>query len=218
MRRQFLLRLGAGLLGLTAALAFAAPAQAQPASAIQGAERSRVLAQASAALNAQRLLAGRFRQVAPDGSISQGRFYLQRPGRVRFEYDPPAAMLIVADGTIVAIEDRALRSTNRSPLRETPLFFVLKNDINLERDARVTRVVRDGGALLISARDRTGQADGEITLRLEGPQYELRSWDVVDASGALTRIALTQVSRPARVDPRLFRAPAPTAVSPRTPR
>jgi outer membrane lipoprotein-sorting protein len=204
-----------GLLGLAAAFAFAAPAFAQP---LTGAERARALSQASAALNAQRLLAGRFRQTAPDGSVTQGRFYLQRPGRVRFEYDPPAAMLIVADGSIVAIEDRALRSTNRSPLRETPLFFVLKNDINLERDARVTRVVRDGATLLVSARDRTGQADGEITLRLEGPDYQLRSWDVVDASGALTRIALTQVSRPDRVDPRLFRAPAPTAVSPRTPR
>ncbi|MBI1186408.1 MAG: outer membrane lipoprotein carrier protein LolA [Alphaproteobacteria bacterium] len=214
MRRQFL----AGLLGLAAALAFAAPASAQSGQALQGAERTRALTQASAALNSQRLLAGRFRQTAPDGSVSQGRFYLQRPGRVRFEYDPPTSMLIVADGSIVAIEDRALRSTNRSPLRETPLFFVLKNDINLERDARVTRVRREGGALLVSARDRTGQADGEITLRLEGPNYELRSWDVVDASGALTRIALTQVSRPERVDPRLFRAPAATAVSPRAQR
>jgi outer membrane lipoprotein-sorting protein len=210
MRRAF-------LIALTGLLAFAAsPVRAQQAS-LDGAERSQVLAAASAALNAQRSLQGRFSQVAPDGQTTTGRFYLQRPGRVRFEYDPPAQFLIVADGSIVAIQDGALRTTNRAPLRSTPLFFVLKDGVNLERDARITRVVRDGDALLVSARDRSGQADGELTLRLEGPNYTLRSWDVVDATGGRTRVSLSGVQTAAALDPRLFRAPAATAVSPRGP-
>jgi outer membrane lipoprotein-sorting protein len=198
-------------------LAFAPSLATAQSSGLTGAERTQTLAAASAALNAQRSLRGTFRPTAPDGRTSTGRFYLQRPGRVRFEYDPPAEFLVVADGSIVAIQDRALRTTNRAPLRSTPLFFVLKSEISLERDARVTRVVREGGALLVSARDRTGQADGELTLRLEGPNYTLRSWDVVDATGSRTRVQLTSVEAASSLDPRLFRAPAATAVSPRGP-
>ncbi|MGE0830239.1 MAG: outer membrane lipoprotein carrier protein LolA [Hyphomonadaceae bacterium] len=201
-RRAFLL--GLASLGAAAALP-AAPAFAQ---ALSGAQRTQALARASAALNAQRSLQGRFLQFAPDGSTSGGQFYLQRPGRVRFDYDGARGMLIVADGSVVAMQDRALRTTNRAPLRSTPLYFVLKNDINLERDTRVTRVVREGDALLVSTRDRSGRADGELTLRLHGPNYELRAWDVIDAAGARTRIALSNVRQAARIDPALFRAPA----------
>lgn len=210
MRRVFL----AGLVSL--ALAPAAPAQST-ARTLEGVERTQALAQASAALNAQTRVQGRFRQVAPDGGATTGRFYLQRPGRVRFEYDPPAQMLIVADGSILAVHDRALRSTNRAPLRSTPLFFVLKANINLARDARITRVIRNGDALFISARDRSGQADGEITLRLQGPSLALHSWEVVDATGSRTRVALSEVSSPAQFDARLFRAPAASTPSPRGP-
>jgi outer membrane lipoprotein-sorting protein len=212
MRRAFL----AGLAALMAAAALPFPAQAEP-TALEGPERTRTLAEASAALNEQRLLQGRFRQVAPDGSITTGRFFLQRPGRVRFEYDPPAPLLIVADGSVVAIQDRALRSTNRSPLRATPLYFVLKDNINLNRDVRVTRVEREGETLYVSARDRTGEADGELILRLDGPDFALRAWDVVDATGARTRFALIGVSSPDVINPAAFRAPPSTAVSPRGP-
>ncbi len=180
---------------------------------LTGAARTQALAQASAALNDLRTLEGRFLQIA-GGSAMTGRFHMQRPGKLRFAYDPPASMLIVADGSVVAIQDTALRSVNRAPLRSTPLYFVLKSDINLERDARIVRVARQGDTLYITARDRTGAADGQITLALSGPNFELRSWEVVDGSGARTRLALSDVTRPARIDPALFRAPLP----PSTPR
>lgn len=223
MRRLILASLIPGFLGLAAFAASAvlvgtAAAQQSPAAVtLTGAERTEALAQASAALNQQQRLQGRFRQTAADGSVTAGRFYLQRPGRLRFEYDAPAQLLIVADGSIVAVQDIAMRSTNRSPLRSTPLFFVLKSDINLDRDTRVTRVVRQGAWLYVTARDRSGQADGEITLHLYGSNLDLRSWDVVDGAGSRTRIALSDVSRPSSIDARLFRAPAAGAQSPRGP-
>lgn len=210
MRRAFLAAVVSLGVGLATVAAF--PAAAQQA-ALAGAARTEALTRASAALNAQRSLSGRFRQVAPDGTATTGRFYLQRPGRVRFEYDAPSRLLIVSDGSIVAIHDRALRSLDRAPLRQTPLYFVLKNNINLERDARVTRVLRQGETLFVSVRDRTGEADGEITLRLEGPDLQLRSWDVVDATGSRTRVALTSIESGATIDPRLFRTPRPGALN-----
>lgn len=174
---------------------------------IAGAERRTVLRAASRALNARTTLEGRFLQVAADGSAAQGRFWLQRPGRLRFEYDAPSPLTVVSDGETVAIQDRALKTVDRAPLRSTPLFFVLKRDIDLERDVHVTRVSREGGAVSITARDRAGKTDGEITLVFDGPNYDLKRWRIVDGQGAATDLALQQTRVVPRIDPALFVAP-----------
>ncbi|OQW59785.1 MAG: hypothetical protein A4S17_02515 [Proteobacteria bacterium HN_bin10] len=190
-----------------AALLIAPATHAQQATPVvlEGAARTAGIAQANQALNAVQRLQGRFVQTSPGGGRASGMFYLERPGKLRFEYDPPAALLIVADGSVVAMRDRELRTTERTPLRSTPLNIILGRTINLERDARVLRVSRAGPWLLITARDRGGQTDGQITLQFFGPQLELRSWDVIDATGARTRITLSDITRPASLDRSLFR-------------
>lgn len=199
------------------AIALAAPAAAQQlrphatqvaASALvtlQGAERAEALAQANRTLNSVRRLQGRFVQSSPDGSRATGAFYMERPGRLRFEYDPPATLLIVSDGNVVAMRDTALRTTERTPLRSTPLHMILSENIDLARNARIVRVSRSGPWLVITARDRSGQTDGTISLQFYGPNADLRSWDVVDATGARTRITLSDLTQPARLDRSLFR-------------
>ena len=132
-------------------------------------------------------------------------FYMQRPGKLRFQYDPPATMLIVSDGSVVAMRDTELRTTERTPLRSTPLNLILGQTIDLERNARILRVSRAGPWLMVTARDRSGQTDGQITLQFYGPQTQLRSWDVIDATGARTRITLSGVTQPASFDRSLFR-------------
>jgi outer membrane lipoprotein-sorting protein len=194
------------LLGLSAlVLAPAALAQQATPQVLDGAARAEGIAQANQALNAIQRLQGRFVQSSPGGARSSGMFYLERPGKLRFEYDPPATLLIVSDGSVVAMRDRELRTTERTPLRSTPLNLILGRTINLERDARVLRVSRSGPWLLITARDRGGQTDGQITLQFHGPSAELRSWDVIDATGARTRITLSGITRPASLDRSLFR-------------
>ncbi len=191
-----------------AALALAAPAVASAQAqivALEGAERAAAMSRANASLNSVQRLQGRFTQRSPDGSTAGGMFYLQRPGKLRFEYDPPASLLIVSDGSVVSMRDTALRTTERTPLRSTPLHLILADRIDLERNARITRVSRSGDWLMVTARDRTGQMDGQITLQFFGPQAELRSWDVIDATGARTRITLSNVTRPASLDRGLFR-------------
>ncbi|MBC7769314.1 MAG: outer-membrane lipoprotein carrier protein LolA [Phycisphaerales bacterium] len=198
-----------------AALALSAPAIAQSARpatvaaassalvTLQGAERAQALTAINAELNAVQRLQGRFVQTSPDGSRAAGAFYMQRPGRLRFEYDSPATMLIVADGSVVALRDTALRTTERTPLRSTPLSLILGERIDLERNARIIRVSREGPWTLVTARDRAGQTDGVITLQFNNG--ELRSWDVIDATGARTRITLSNLTRPASLDRGLFR-------------
>lgn len=194
------------LLGI-AALVLAPAAYAQPVTPVvlQGAERTAGLAQANQALNAVQRLQGRFVQSSPGGGRATGMFYMQRPGKLRFQYDAPATMLIVSDGSVVAMRDTELRTTERTPLRSTPLNLILGQTIDLERNARILRVSRAGPWLMITARDRSGQTDGQITLQFYGPQTELRSWDVIDATGARTRITLSNVTQPASFDRNLFR-------------
>jgi outer membrane lipoprotein-sorting protein len=204
-----------------AALALAAPAlgqdlrprtqeaavtpQAPQRVELQGDARAAALAQANRVLNGVTRLQGRFVQASPDGSRVGGNFYMQRPGKLRFEYDAPATLLIVADGSVVAMRDRALRTTDRTPLRSTPLNLILRNQVDLARDARIVRVGRIGDWLMITARDRSGQTDGQIQLNFFGDGAELRSWYVVDATGAETRITLSQLTQPASFNQSLFR-------------
>lgn len=193
------------LLGL-AALALAPAAHAQTAPVVlEGAARDAGIAAANRSLNAFTRLQGRFTQASPGGGRAAGTVYIQRPGRLRFEYDPPATMLIVADGSVVALRDTELRTTERTPLRSTPLNLILGANIDLARDARILRVSRAGPWLMITARDRSGQTDGQITLQFYGANAELRSWDVIDATGARTRITLSNVTQPASFDRSLFR-------------
>ncbi len=202
------------LFSLAAAAAFIFAAVPAAAATLGGAERASVLAAASQALNGAQKLQGRFLQIGPDGAASEGAFYLQRPGKLRFDYDAPNPLTIVADGATVAIEDKALKSVDRMPLRTTPLYFVLKKNVDLEKDARITSVRRADGAVFVTARDRGGQTDGEIILTFDGPSLELRQWTVTDAQGQVTRLALKDVRAVDRLDPKLFivKAPAdPTA-------
>jgi outer membrane lipoprotein-sorting protein len=203
----------------TAAAAFALslPALATPsriasfgqaaASAVvlTGAERTQALSQASAALSQTRTMQGRFTQIGPDGSRASGAYYMQRPGRARFEYDAPTPLLIVADGATVAIHDRELQNTDRAPLRSTPLHFILSRDVNLERDFRITSVSRTGDTLYVTARDRAGEIDGQLTIALQGPALTLRSWEALDATNARTTVRLDTIQTGQRLSPRLWR-------------
>lgn len=191
---------GIAALALTPSLALA---QASP-TILSGAAREAGIRDANRMLNAAQRLQGRFTQQNPDGSQAAGRFYMERPGRLRFEYDPPATMLIVSNGRTVTLRDSALRTTDRIALRSTPLDLILRDNIHLSRNARVLRVSEYDDWLMVTVRDRYGQSDGQLTLQFWRPANELRSWDVTDATGARTRTTLSDVTTPAALDQRLF--------------
>lgn len=193
------------LMGLASfALAPSALAQTTPV-VLQGAERDQALAMANRYLNSFARLQARFTQSSPGGGRAVGTVYIQKPGRMRFEYDPPAQLLVVSDGRVVAVRDNELRTTERTPLRSTPLNLILGSSIDLESQARVLRVSSAGPWRMITLRDRAGHMDGQITLQFN--DGALRSWDVIDATGARTRVTLSNVTEPASLDSDLFRLP-----------
>lgn len=161
------------------------------------------LAQASAYLASLENMQGDFLQVGPDGSVTEGKFYLRRPGRIRFEYNPPENLLVVADGTWVAVKDSA-GPAQRYPIASTPLSLFLARDVDLSQNARVLGVANQPGALLVTIADRTGEAPGQITLIFDQPRMQLRQWVVTDAQGLQTTVALRNVETGVRADNSLF--------------
>jgi outer membrane lipoprotein-sorting protein len=180
------------------------PAVSQPAASITGRERSALLADASRALSAVRTARGRFEQIGPDGSFSEGQFALSRPGRVRFDYADPSPLLFVSDGTTVALQDRDLETTDRVPLRSTPLSLLLAEAVDFEGQAEILDVSRQNGLVSITLRDRTGEMDGTLTVLLSEADKSLRGWNTVDSNQGLTTVRLIDVQSGVRLNPRLF--------------
>jgi outer membrane lipoprotein-sorting protein len=156
-------------------------------------------------LNTIKSVQGRFTQIAADGRTAQGTFYLRKPGRIRFEYDKPNPILIVADGSSVAVSNSQLKTTDRYPLINSPLRLLLSENANLGSDPRITNVRKETGILSFTARETAGPARGSITLLFsDNGQLELRQWEVVDAQGVRTTIALNEVRQEPNIPPQMF--------------
>lgn len=181
----------------------ASPSVSAPAAApLSAAERSKLLKDAARALAAVKTARGRFEQYSPDGAYSTGQFALSRPGRVRFDYDDPVPLLLVSDGTTVALQDSDLETTDRVPLASTPLSLLLSSTLDFEKDAEVVDVRRMGDQTNITVRDRTGEMDGTLTVVLA--DNALTGWRTVDANGGRTSVLLSGVETGAKLNPRLF--------------
>ena len=150
------------------------------------------ITQAEAWLGALRTLKARFLQIAQNGAAAEGTAWIQRPGRMRFEYDPPEPLLLVASYGQFFYFDRQLKQATTLPLSATPLGMLLRDEVKLSGEVTVSRVERGGGLFRITL-FRTGQAaEGQLTLVFSDTPVELRQWAVVDAQGQETRVTLTQ--------------------------
>lgn len=188
------------------------PKTVQPASdsgAVSATERRAILKAAAASLSAAETARGRFTQVSPNGAYTEGDFALQRPGRMRFDYDEPTPILIVANGTTVAMEDTDLETVDRVPLASTPLGLILDDELDFETEARVTDVRKTASEIAITMQDRSGEAEGEVTLYFDPASYQLMSWRALDANRQVTRVALQDIETNVRLSPRLFRMDDP---------
>ncbi|MFL4995905.1 MAG: outer-membrane lipoprotein carrier protein LolA [Microvirga sp.] len=147
-----------------------------------------------------------FTQVGGDGRRQGGTLYLQRPGKVRFEYDPPATLQVIADGRSVAVRDRKLATQDLYSISQTPLKFLLRERVNLGQDIRITGITHDGSGVRVNLEDSsTLGGTSRITLFFD-PQIEnLSQWRIVDAQGFQTVVVLGRIERGRRIDQDLFK-------------
>lgn len=162
------------------------------------------LARIDAVLNNTLSFSGRFTQNSSDGSFAQGRIYLKRPGKIRFEYDSPATLLLVSDGVTLTQLDKQLDTMDRIPLSSTPLAFFLSENVRLENDVEVVGLQKTGDGIRVSARDRSGQVDGTVTMVFDPASLALNGWVVADGFGVETRILLSDLKYNDKLNPRLF--------------
>lgn len=200
--------LGAGLTAL-GALAFPADAQT-PQSALSAEDRA-VVQQAQAYLQGLTSAQGAFAETGPNGQRRHGRFYLQRPGRMRFEYVEPAGLLVVSDGHNVKRYDPRLNTFQQVPLGRTPLSTFLARTVRLDQGVRIERVTRmASGAYAVTARDARRPNDGQVILAFAGSPARLREWTITDAQGARTRTQLTSLEPAPNLAASLFQLRDPT--------
>ena len=164
-----------------------------------------ILTATSAALSAAKTAKGNFIQTNPDGSITTGTFALNRPGRMRFDYDDPTPVLIVSDGTTVAMEDSELETVDRVPIGATPLGLILSTDLNVDEDVDVLSVMQSADRFGVRVEDASGELEGTLTIVFDKVSYELLGWLTTDGNLRTTVVDLTDVETNVRVDPRLFR-------------
>jgi outer membrane lipoprotein-sorting protein len=162
------------------------------------------IARAEAYLNTIHTLKARFQQIAPDGSISGGEAWIDRPGRMRFQYDPPAPFLLVAGHGLLVFHDSQLQQTSNIPIGRTPLGLLLSDNIKLSGDVTVTNVTRYPGQLQITLQRTATPGDGTLTLIFADNPLALRSWIVVDAQRKETRVSLFDVQTGGSFDSSLF--------------
>jgi outer membrane lipoprotein-sorting protein len=163
-------------------------------------------ARVSAYLSSLSTLVGNFVQVGPDGSKTKGDFYIQKPGKVRFEYDPPSPTEIIADGSSVAVRDRKLATQDIYPLSQTPLRYLLSDRIDLMKDTNVVSVTADD--LYVSVTIEEKQAligTSRLMLMIGAKDGQLKQWTVTDPQGYDTTVAVYNLDTSKKVDPGMFK-------------
>ena len=210
-------------------LALAAPLQAEPSPANPKPARSAVaeakptappgtpdapfvpmdpqtaIQKANAYFNAATTMIGDFVQIGPDGKRSEGKIFVQRPGKLRFEYAPPSTLEIVADGLSVAVHDRKTATKDIYFISQTPLKFLLKDQIDLARDVKIIDVKSEPSAVTIVVEDKaTFGGTSQIKLVFDPVKFTLKQWQVTDPQGYETLVSLFNIDLTKKPDPNLF--------------
>ena len=158
-------------------------------------------------LNALTSVKASFQQYTNSEGLAFGRFYLRRPGRLRVEYDPPSEILLVADGTLLSYYDAELKHLEQVPLRLSPMWFLLRENVQLGGDVTVTRFERAPNALLIGLVQSDEPDAGSVVLEFGDKPLELRQWTLTDPAGTEVRVGLYNSEFGMPLDAALFATP-----------
>jgi len=163
-------------------------------------------ARVSSYLSSLQTLVGNFVQVGPDGSKTKGDFYIQKPGKVRFEYDDPSSIAIIADGSSLAVRDRKLATQDIYPLSQTPLRFLLSDRIDLLKDTNVVNVTADDVFISVTIEEKQALiGTSRLMLMVGAKDGQLKQWTVTDPQGYDTTVAVYNLDSSRKVDPGLFK-------------
>jgi outer membrane lipoprotein-sorting protein len=156
-------------------------------------------------LSSVQTMVGNFVQIGPDGSRTQGTFYIQKPGKVRFQYNSPSPLDIVADGSSVVVRDRNLATQQLYPLSQTPLRYLLADHIDLIHDTDVISVSSDDtfDSVVIEEKQLV-VGTSRLMIMFDAKDLTLKQWTVTDPQGLDTTVAVYNLDQAKKPDPNLF--------------
>ncbi len=170
------------------------------------ADQKAAAARVSAYLSSLRTRAGNFVQVGPDGSRSTGEFYIQKPGKVRFEYDPPSPIAMISDGSSLVVRDTKLATQDVYPLAQTPLRHLVSDRIDLMRDTNVVAVTSDDLYISVTIEEKQALVGTSRLMLMVGVKDgKLKQWTITDPQGYDTTVAIYNLNATAKLDPALFK-------------
>ena len=181
------------------------PAPPESSTAFDAAQRT-LADRVSGYLSGVQQLVGDFVQIGPDGRRTEGKFYIQKPGRVRFEYNPPSPIDVIADGQSVVVRDRKLATQDLYPLSQTPLRFLLSDRIDLLRDTNVVGVSADDTFVTVVIEEKQALVGTHRLMIMFGAKdFQLKQWTVTDPQGFDTTVAVYNLDSSKKPDPALFK-------------
>jgi outer membrane lipoprotein-sorting protein len=190
------------------------PAPGADGGTILDAKQIELVGRVSAYFNDLQNLKGVFVQTGADNKRMRGRFYVKRPGRLRFEYALPSKQLIVSDGQMIAIQDLDINTDDRIALDQTPFRILLRKDVDLLRDARIFAVQEADDIAIVTLQDKSADAPGRIKLFMaKTPRLELKEWVTTDAQGLDTRLEVSGLVTSEEIDVALFKITSPSLLN-----
>jgi outer membrane lipoprotein-sorting protein len=196
---------GAAGRGVGLKLAAAQGPISSASSAQQTVSQEALVERISAYLSNMKTLVGDFVQVGPDGRRTEGQFYVQKPGKVRFEYTPPSRVDVIADGQSVVVRDRMRATQDVYPLSQTPLRFLVSDRVDLARDTHLVSVGADDQFVTVVIEEQQLVGTNRLMLKFGAKDLKLRQWTVTDPQGYDTTVAVYNLDTSKKLDPGLFK-------------
>lgn len=183
------------------------PSPVNTGSAVQLSAQDQALSdQAQSWINNLSTLQAKFQQIAPDGQRSTGTVWIKRPGRIRFEYNKPSELLLVANDGKMVFHDSEVGQTTTIPLDQSPLGLLLKPKLSFSGDVSVINFMPPNNGLFQITMVRTASpSDGSLTLIFNQNPLMLKAWRVVDAQGRITMVDLYDLQPGVSVKNKLFK-------------
>jgi outer membrane lipoprotein-sorting protein len=179
--------------------------KADPAGALNPQQRA-IIERVNSYLSGVQALTGNFIQIGPDGGRTQGDFFISKPGKVRFEYDDPSPIELIADGSSVVVRDRRLATQDVYPLSQTPLRFLLADHVDLTKDTHLVAVYADDVFVTVVVEEKNGiVGTSRLMIMFSAKDMQLKQWTVTDPQGYDTTVAVYNLDTSKRPDPSLFK-------------
>jgi len=190
---------------ITSSLLFPSLLAPQPITASFNSKEKSEINRIEVYLNGIKYLRADFLQVSSNGNMATGKLYMARPGKIRFEYDPPSPILLLSDGYFLRYVDKDLEQVTHLWLDNTPIGFLLDEDIKLSESITVTKFSQNANVLIINLKNSENPEQGAISLIFSDKPLKLKKWVIKDAQGITTTITLNNSERAIELNPTLFK-------------